>query len=611
MTTLVINGKNVTVSDDFLKLSPDQQNATVDEIAKSMGSAPAATPTEAPQYATSGVPRTEADKTARISSAKAGTLTIPQATVDRQKGIDALAEAWMLFDSANPGKADRYGMDKAKPPPAPGSTYTYKPDIPADIAAIKDPRQKAAEMQRRGYGTASFVVQDPRLGAGTALADAIANGASLGWGDELASGLLAMGDQTYEGAHNRIADRMKLGAELYPGASTAGNIGGGLLAPGLGTAKLVSKAPGWFTKVLAGMAGGSTVGGVMAAGNADPGERLAAAPGGMILGGLLGGGITGLASGVGSLINNAATKRAVAKAAEGAQTADELRGAAGGIYDAIDNMGAKLPRAAFPADDIMSSMRALDRDKLAGTGSATPRAEKLTLDMMDIATDPKFAGGIPMSALQRLRSNFSEVTADVGPGMFPRPTQDAKAAIEGIGKVDDVIDNLVGGANKDATGMWARAIRTGKLQEVMDTADSYVSGFTSGVRNKLKSILKDKRSQRGYSPAELDAMRQIIKGGPVEAVARIGGSGLAKLLATAGGLSTGNIPGMIAGYAGTKTAGELADMMTKSNLDALIRAVSTGKLQSTSGIPQGLLDAVSARLGTGAVATTTPGLLAQ
>ena len=37
MTTLVINGKNVTVSDDFLNLSPEEQNATVDEIAQSMG----------------------------------------------------------------------------------------------------------------------------------------------------------------------------------------------------------------------------------------------------------------------------------------------------------------------------------------------------------------------------------------------------------------------------------------------------------------------------------------------------------------------------------------------------------------------------------------------
>lgn len=37
MPTLNIAGKKVTVGDDFLKLSPDEQNSTVDEIAKSIG----------------------------------------------------------------------------------------------------------------------------------------------------------------------------------------------------------------------------------------------------------------------------------------------------------------------------------------------------------------------------------------------------------------------------------------------------------------------------------------------------------------------------------------------------------------------------------------------
>lgn len=37
MTTLNIGGKRVKVSDDFLRLSPEQQNATVDEIARSLG----------------------------------------------------------------------------------------------------------------------------------------------------------------------------------------------------------------------------------------------------------------------------------------------------------------------------------------------------------------------------------------------------------------------------------------------------------------------------------------------------------------------------------------------------------------------------------------------
>lgn len=40
MATLNIGGRRVTVDDSFLSLSPEQQNATVDEIARSLGSAP-------------------------------------------------------------------------------------------------------------------------------------------------------------------------------------------------------------------------------------------------------------------------------------------------------------------------------------------------------------------------------------------------------------------------------------------------------------------------------------------------------------------------------------------------------------------------------------------
>ena len=37
MATLNINGRRVKVDDSFLSLSPEQQNATVDEIAQSLG----------------------------------------------------------------------------------------------------------------------------------------------------------------------------------------------------------------------------------------------------------------------------------------------------------------------------------------------------------------------------------------------------------------------------------------------------------------------------------------------------------------------------------------------------------------------------------------------
>jgi len=75
MTTLVINGKKVKVSDDFLSLSPEEQSRTVDEIAQSMEgatAAPAPALTEAPQFAPNGVPVNEAAKRELIARAKSG-----------------------------------------------------------------------------------------------------------------------------------------------------------------------------------------------------------------------------------------------------------------------------------------------------------------------------------------------------------------------------------------------------------------------------------------------------------------------------------------------------------------------------------------------------------
>lgn len=51
MPTLTINGRDVEVGDEFLKLSPEQQNATVDEIAHSMGATQSTQPQSSPGVA--------------------------------------------------------------------------------------------------------------------------------------------------------------------------------------------------------------------------------------------------------------------------------------------------------------------------------------------------------------------------------------------------------------------------------------------------------------------------------------------------------------------------------------------------------------------------------
>lgn len=95
MTTLVINGQKVTVSDDFLNLSPEEQNATVDEIATQMGVAPTqrevadngmgvlSAMSSNPEVMAKSVEASQAQAKAEELRAKAGQ---PQATYDPGAG---------------------------------------------------------------------------------------------------------------------------------------------------------------------------------------------------------------------------------------------------------------------------------------------------------------------------------------------------------------------------------------------------------------------------------------------------------------------------------------------------------------------------------------------
>lgn len=74
MPTLNIGGKRVKVGDEFLSLSPEQQNATVDEIAASMG----------------GQGDSSAYETATANASKASQLTMPPKQAPAQRPVDLM-----------------------------------------------------------------------------------------------------------------------------------------------------------------------------------------------------------------------------------------------------------------------------------------------------------------------------------------------------------------------------------------------------------------------------------------------------------------------------------------------------------------------------------------
>lgn len=94
MTTLNINGQRVKVGDSFNGLSPEQQNATVDEIAKSLGGGATAQPASTPQApANSVAPAASPSAASPSEPSKAYTGTILPFSVDENgdKHFDANA----------------------------------------------------------------------------------------------------------------------------------------------------------------------------------------------------------------------------------------------------------------------------------------------------------------------------------------------------------------------------------------------------------------------------------------------------------------------------------------------------------------------------------------
>lgn len=95
MPTLNINGQRVTVGDEFLSLPPDQQNATVEEIAKTLGAA--SVPQPAAQPATAAQPEPDKYRAAAIEERD----KLAKAGVDTSAGLPRIGLQGATFNTAD------------------------------------------------------------------------------------------------------------------------------------------------------------------------------------------------------------------------------------------------------------------------------------------------------------------------------------------------------------------------------------------------------------------------------------------------------------------------------------------------------------------------------
>ncbi len=210
----------------------------------------------------------------------------------------------------------------------------------------------------------------PQVGAGEAFLRGAADGASLGFQDELIAGLDATiqplipipsngspaktwGERFDENVANQRA-LLKAGNEQHPVASTVGGLAGGL-APALVTGG-VSAGPTLASSIGRGALTGAAYGGAYSAGSAegDLVERLPEAATGAALGAAIGGALPALVGGAGKLARRSANETQAKLTAQQAETqaardAQSAANAAGGVADVVSDRAAAVQTVADAA----------------------------------------------------------------------------------------------------------------------------------------------------------------------------------------------------------------------------------------------------------------------
>ena len=343
-------------------------------------------------------------------------------------------------------------------------------------------------------------------------------------------------------------ERSRLGQfeEQAPKTALASEVASSMALP-LGSVKTMGQA------ALTGLGYGAASG--FLSGEGGRADRAKSAASTAALGGMFGAGFKKASDMVGSSFERYLSDKAAKAIAKGGQSVDDLKASANALYEEARASGATISKDAF--EDFVSQTVAkvsggVDEDiaaKLTPSSAAVLEAMKRKVGQS--------VGVDDLDAFRKLAQTPAGKVTDKG------EQRAASMIIEGI---DDFVDNInpdqltsgtiegVSETFKAARDMWARMRRTGKLQNIIETAKEggYAGGFESGLKTQIGTILRNPKQRRGFSEGELRLLSEIQTGTPLgRALAGISYLGFSpsggRTAPQAGGLVTG---GLVGGFAG-------------------------------------------------------------
>lgn len=494
MGTLTINGKKITVDDSFASLSPQQQEATVAEIASQMGSSPQAQ--EPPRPGS----REYADWAAQ--QARAG-QALPQ--VSGPEPVAAQPRSPSLYDAS---LATINGLTSSVPFLQESTDALIAGGQTAMDAVTGQPAdfgKRYGDIRQSRERVAALAPLSNTLGQlGGVLGTAGVAGATTA-----GARMLGMSGPIKQQLANSIGS-----TALYEGISglSKGHTGGELLADiGIGA-------------------------------------------GGGVAGPILGRAVEGTGQAVADSFTRGAQKKLTNVALErGGQSAATLRKEAGAYFgNSVDENPVILSGTSYNRllNGIESATKRFRPNELNN-----PEAVGLLQKFWKVADEINAPGGNAVVDLKDLHI-LRQGARDVAEGSGSDQTKTIAKIV--IRQTDDFIkslkaDDILGGADPTEAAnnlmmgisTWSRASKVKAIEKAIADADTYKSGFENGLKLSFLKLMKTDDFAR-MTKVEQDAIRAVAKGGTVQNIAE----GLGKLGFSMGGSSAHNIVGGSLGTTG-------------------------------------------------------------
>ncbi|MEM9766063.1 MAG: hypothetical protein AAF968_26865, partial [Pseudomonadota bacterium] len=366
----------------------------------------------------------------------------------------------------------------------------------AALAAFK---KHTAQPQSEGQSTAG------------GLLDAFTDGVAFGFGDNLTAAESAILGRTrqgdwfnYDAPFNERFDRALAAeraqndrfSEERPIASTAANIAGAV-AGGAGAAArgatLLGRGGSLARQGAAGVAEAAAYGAAHGAGAADGEDVAAGAEEGAIIGGLLGGPLAVASGGLSRLLQqpNAPTRAAVQQEAQR-------------LYGIARQKNPAFPTYTRFAADVNRRMQAEGFDQALHPRTAVALRETLK----------RGVDGTPR--LMELE-NVRKIASAAAKGATPDDARLTKMIRDGL---DNFVEDTAPVPElRQARTLWRRVKSSQALDEIIEKAGRRAESGegvaeATSLRNQLRTLLENPRRRSGFTKDELQALEEVVRGGP-------------------------------------------------------------------------------------------------